>query len=706
MERFFAKILHHKKVVAGVFLVLAILSGIMAVGVGVNYRIVEYLPPDSESTQGIEILRDEFGGDLPNARVMISNVSVSEALAYKDILVDVDGVLDVTWLDDAVGRETLTETPLAYLDTEIAEAYYLNDRALYTVTIENGKEISAVRSIRNLIGDENQVAGDAVNSAAMQEMSGSEVSNAMFILIPVVLLILILTSGSWLEPLLFLVSIGMAVVINMGTNLIFGEVSFVTQSVAPILQMAVSLDYAIFLLHSFREYREQFTPEVAMAKAMKRALASVAASAATTVVGFLALLFMRFGIGADLGIVLVKGVILSFVSVMLFLPVLTLLAYPLLEKTAHKPFLPSFQKAGKFFVRIRLPLLIVAVIVVVPAYLAQSKTQYMYGTETTAAVTRAGKDSLAIDEAFGQDKLLVLLVPRGNPGAESALSQSLQELDHVTGVVSYTTAVGSDIPPEYIPEENASIFYSENYARILIYTDLASEGDTTFASVNTLREHVSSYYPTSYLAGSAATLTDMRTVVSSDTVLINAVAIIGILIVLLVTFRSISIPVILTFVIETAIWINLSFGYFSGQAYNFIGFLVISTVQLGATVDYAILITDQYLGNRKTMRKKDAILKTLGANLPAVLTSALILSLAGITLAMTSTNGVVAELGTLLGRGTILSLLMVICVLPSMLLLLDRFIQKTTFAHGFHKGKAPDPIHVANQASEQTDFKE
>ena len=706
MERFFAKILHHKKVVAGVFLVLAIFSGVMAVGVGVNYRIVEYLPPDSESTQGIEILRDEFGGDLPNARVMISNVSVSEALAYKDILVDVDGVLDVTWLDDAVGRETLTETPLAYLDTEIAEAYYLNDRALYTVTIENGKEISAVRSIRNLIGDENQVAGDAVNSAAMQEMSGSEVSNAMFILIPVVLLILILTSGSWLEPLLFLVSIGMAVVINMGTNLIFGEVSFVTQSVAPILQMAVSLDYAIFLLHSFREYREQFTPEVAMAKAMKRALSSVAASAATTVVGFLALLFMRFGIGADLGIVLVKGVILSFVSVMLFLPVLTLLAYPLLEKTAHKPFLPSFQKAGKFFVRISLPLLIVAVIVVVPAYLAQSKTQYMYGTETTAAVTRAGKDSLAIDEAFGQDKLLVLLVPRGNPGAESALSQSLQELDHVTGVVSYTTAVGSDIPPEYIPEENASIFYSENYARILIYTDLASEGDTTFASVNTLREHVSSYYPTSYLAGSAATLTDMRTVVSSDTVLINAVAIIGILIVLLVTFRSISIPVILTFVIETAIWINLSFGYFSGQAYNFIGFLVISTVQLGATVDYAILITDQYLGNRKTMRKKDAILKTLGANLPAVLTSALILSLAGITLAMTSTNGVVAELGTLLGRGTILSLLMVICVLPSMLLLLDRFIQKTTFAHGFHKGKAPDPIHVANQASEQTDFKE
>ncbi len=706
MERFFAKILHHKKVVAGVFLVLAIFSGVMAVGVGVNYRIVEYLPPDSESTQGIEILRDEFGGDLPNARVMISNVSVSEALAYKDILVDVDGVLDVTWLDDAVGRETLTETPLAYLDTEIAETYYLNDRALYTITIENGKEISAVRSIRNLIGDENQVAGDAVNSAAMQEMSGSEVSNAMFILIPVVLLILILTSGSWLEPLLFLLSIGMAVVINMGTNLIFGEVSFVTQSVAPILQMAVSLDYAIFLLHSFREYREQFTPEVAMAKAMKRALSSVAASAATTVVGFLALLFMRFGIGADLGIVLVKGVILSFVSVMLFLPVLTLLAYPLLEKTAHKPFLPSFQKAGKFFVRISLPLLIVAVIVVVPAYLAQSKTQYMYGTETTAAVTRAGKDSLAIDEAFGQDKLLVLLVPRGNPGAESALSQSLQELDHVTGVVSYTTAVGSDIPPEYIPEENASIFYSENYARILIYTDLASEGDTTFASVNTLREHVSSYYPTSYLAGSAATLTDMRTVVSSDTVLINAVAIIGILIVLLVTFRSISIPVILTFVIETAIWINLSFGYFSGQAYNFIGFLVISTVQLGATVDYAILITDQYLGNRKTMRKKDAILKTLGANLPAVLTSALILSLAGITLAMTSTNGVVAELGTLLGRGTILSLLMVICVLPSMLLLLDRFIQKTTFAHGFHKGKAPDPIHVANQASEQTDFKE
>lgn len=687
MERFFAKVLKHKKLVTGIFLVLSLVSAILAIGVGVNYRIVEYLPPESESTVGIDLLRDEFGGSLPNARVMISDVTMSEALSYKDVLADVEGVLEVSWLDDAIGRDTLMETPIDYMDLNIVDVYYQDNKALYTVTIENGREIEAVRSIRNIIGDNNQVAGDAVNSAVMQEMSGSEVGNAMYILIPVVLLILILTSGSWLEPLLFLASIGVAVVINMGTNLIFGEVSFITQSVAPILQMAVSLDYAIFLLHSFREFRLKFSPEVAMAKAMRRALSSVAASAATTVVGFLALLFMRFGIGADLGIVLVKGVILSFVSVMLFLPALTLLVYPILEKTAHRPFLPSFQKAGRALVRIGLPLLIIAALVVVPAYLAQNRTQYMYGTETTAAVTRAGRDAKAIDDVFGQDKLLVLLVPRGDPGAESALSVALSEMDHVTDVVSYSTIVGSDIPPEYLSQENVSTFYSENYARILMYTDLASEGETTFQAVNAIRELVSTYYDTSYLTGSSATLTDMRNVVSADTVLINAVAIIGILIVLLVTFRSFSIPVILLFVIETAIWINLSVGYFSGQAYNFIGFLVISTVQLGATVDYAILITDQYWGFRKTLKKRDAIITTLGVNLPAVLTSAIILSLAGLTLALTSSNAVVAELGTLLGRGTALSFLMVICVLPTMLILLDTFIQKTTLGHGFHKEK-------------------
>jgi len=687
MNRISQGILKYKKTVVVLFLILAAVSAIMSMGVGVNYKLVDYLPKDSESTKTIEILNDEFGGALPNARVMVTNVSVAEALEMKDKLKAIDGVGDVTWLDDAIGRDTLKDTPIDFLDRDTVKAYYTDRKALFTVTIDNGSESSAVASIRALIdaggNTENAASGDAVNTAAMQEMSGSEVTNAMLILIPVILIILFLTTTSWIEPVLFLLAIAIAVIVNMGTNLFFGKISFVTKSVSPILQMAVSLDYAIFLLHSFRDFRKVMNPEEAMAAAMKRSFSAVAASAATTVVGFLALIFMRFSVGKDLGLVLMKGVILSFLSVMIFLPAMTLLLYRIIDKTSHRPFLPSFEKAGKVLLRISLPLLIAAVIIVVPAFLAQSKTTYLYGMDTSASATRAGIDEGKTTSVFGKDKLLVLLVPRESAGREKELCDALADMPHVTSVVSYVTMVGSDIPPDYLDDGIVSNFYSEHYSRVLIYTDLGTEGEETFSAVAAVRDTAKTFYPASYLGGSGATLTDMRNVVSTDNLIINIAAIVGILVVLLITFKSLSIPVILIFTIETAIWINLSMGYFAGLSYNFIGFLVVSTVQLGATVDYAILLTDHYMSNRKIMKKKEAILNTLAMNLPAILTSAAILSLAGFTLAMTSSNTVVAELGTLLGRGTLLSFVMVTCALPSLLLVTDKLIRKTTLKNGF-----------------------
>jgi len=694
MNRISQGILKYKKTVVAVFLILAVVSALMSLGVGVNYKLVDYLPKESESTKTIEILKDEFGGELPNTRVMVTNVSVAEALEMKDKLLTIDGVSSVTWLDDAVGRDTLKDTPADFLDQDTVKAYYVDHKALFTVTIENGKELSTVTAIRALIdgagSQGNAASGDAVNTSAMQEMSGAEVLNAMLILVPVILLILFLTTNSWAEPILFLFAIAIAVVVNMGTNLFFGEVSFVTKSVSPILQMAVSLDYAIFLLHSFRDFRKMMNPEDAMAAAMKRSFSAVAASAATTVVGFLALIFMRFSVGKDLGLVLMKGVILSFISVMVFLPAMTLLLCRVIDKTSHRPFLPSFEKTGKFLLRISLPLLIVSVLIVVPAYLAQRKTAYLYGMDTSASATRAGADEEKISAVFGKDKLLVLLVPRESAGREKELCDALKDMPHITSVVSYVTMVGSDIPKEYLDDKTVSNFYSEHYSRILIYTDLGTEGSETFAATKAIRDTAKTFYATSYLGGSGATLTDMRDVVSTDNVIINIAAILGILIVLLITFKSLSIPVILIFTIETAIWINLSMGYFAGLSYNFIGFLVVSTVQLGATVDYAILLTDHYMSSRKIMKKKDAIRNALTKNLPAILTSASILSLAGFTLAMTSSNSVVAELGTLLGRGTLFSFLMVTCVLPSLLLVMDKVIQKTTLKNEFLSNEETD----------------
>ena len=415
-----------------------------------------------------------------------------------------------------------------------------------------------------------------------------------------------------------------------------------------------------------------------MKNAIKESVSTVAASASTTVIGFASLMFMRFGIGADLGITLLKGVILSFITVMVFLPSIALLLYKTIDKTRHRKFIPDFKGSGKFIMKIRIPFLILALVIVIPVFLAQSKTEFLYGLGDITASTRAGTDSRLIEEKFGKDNMLVLLIPKENVGKEKELCDKLSALTHVTSVISYETSVGSIIPHEFVPKEAYDQFYSENFSRIVLYTDNGEEDKAAFETIETITDIADKYYDTHYLTGTSATLYDMKSTVSSDTRRVNIVAIIGIFIVLLITFRSISLPFILVFCIETAIWINLSVPYFLDNKINFIGYLIISTVQLGATVDYAILFTNSYLGSRKELIRKDAIISTISNNLVAVLTSAIILASAGFALAITSNNPIISELGLLLGRGTLLSLMMVVLVLPALLVLFDKIIKKTT----------------------------
>lgn len=693
MEWFSRAVINHKKGIIALFAVAAVLGGILSVFVSVNYNTVDYLPSDAQSTTAIRIMKDEFGGEMPNARVMLTNVSIHEALEYKAEIAAAEGVAAVTWLDDVIGLDTLKTTPVEFLDASIVESYYRDNNALMSLTVESGREQTAVRAIYEIIGEENAAAGEAVSIAEAQAMSVSEVVNAMALLIPIVLVILIVSTSSWIEPLFFLVTIGAAILINMGTNLAFGEISFITRTVSPILQLAVSMDYTIFLLHSFNSHRQTVEPEKAMKIAMKESLSTVAASAATTMIGFAALMFMRFGIGSDLGLNLLKGIIFSFISVMVFLPAITLTSYRLIDKTRHRKLLPDLKKAGSVLMKIRIPFLVLAVIIAVPCFLAQSETNFLYGTSNITTVTRVGRDTGSIEEKFGRQNTLALLVPRGDTGTEAELSDALSKLPNVTGVISYTTAVGAQIPSEFVPEDALEQFYSEHYARIIINTDTEDEGTEAFDTVRSVLDTASAYYGEYWLAGQSASLYDMRDIVSVDNQRVNLIAVIGIFLVLLVTFRSVSLPFLLVFTIETAIWINLSFPYFAGRPLNFVGYLIISTVQLGATVDYAILFTNTYLGNRKEHPKKDAMRMTIGDNLVAVLIPAVILATAGFTLAYTSNNPIIVELGVLLGRGTLLSLVMVACVLPALLVLFDGVIRKTTLNNRFHgvkKGKGSD----------------
>lgn len=687
MDNFSQAIIKHKKIVLAAFLIVSVLSAIFSSLVTVNYNMVDYLPQDAQSTTAIKIMKNEFKGEFPNARIMVTDVSVQEALEYKERIAAIDGVTSISWLDDVIGLGILKTTPLDFLDASIIKNYYKDSNALMSISIESGKEKNTVKSIYELIGEKNAASGEAINTAESQSMSVSEVVKAMAILLPIIVIILIISTNSWIEPVLFLSSIGVAIIINMGTNIIFGEISFITKTVSPILQLAVSLDYAIFLLHSFNDYRSSHKPEEAMLLAMKKALPTVAASAATTVIGFAALIFMRFGIGADLGLNLLKGIVLSFISVMVFLPVVTMIFYKAIDKTKHRKFMPEFKKSGNWLMKVRLPFLVLALIVVVPSFLAQANTEFVYGMGSVTGATRVGKDSLYIEEKFGKENTLVLLVPRENVGKEGELCSDLKGIPHVKSVIAFVTAVGSEIPPEFVPQEAVEQFYSEHYSRIILYTDTAEEGEEAFDTVKTILDTAAAHYDKYYLTGQSATLYDMKAVVSTDTARINLVAVIGIFIVLLITFRSLSLPLFLLFSIETAIWINLSLPYFSSQSLSFIGYLIISTVQLGATVDYAILLTNAYLNNRKTLPKKEAMMVTIGDNLVAILISAGILATAGFALAFTTSNPIIGELGTLLGRGTLLSFTMVACVLPALLILFDKLIQKTTLKHEFHNNK-------------------
>lgn len=668
----------YRKTVITFFVAAALCGTLLSMMVPVNFNMVDYLPDEAQSTTAISIMKDEFGSAMPNASVMIHNVTIQQALDYKDKIAAIDGISSVTWLDDVVGREVLVATPLEFLDSSLLDSYYQDSTALISVAIDSGQEKTAVAELRTLVGTGNAVGGDAVNTAGAQEMSVSEVTKAMAILLPVILLILTLSTTSWVEPLLFLISIGVAVLINMGTNIFFGEISFITQSVSPILQLAVSLDYAIFLLHSFNEFRLTYEPQEAMKRAAKKALSAIASSAATTVFGFLALLFMRFRVGSDLGLNLVKGVLLSFICVMIFLPALTLACYRLIDRTKHRRFIPDFKGSGKWLLKAGTPFLIIAVLIAGPCFLAQSNTSFIYGTGVVAESSRAARDANSIEEQFGRNNMLALLVPKGDTGTEKLLCDELKNIPYVTSVVSYSSSVGTQIPLEYLSQQVADEFYSEHFARIILYTDMGKEGDTAFATVKSILAVTAQHYSQSYLAGQSATLYDMKNVVSYDTGVVNLCAVIGIFLVLLITYKSLSIPLFLLFTIETAIWINLSFSYFSGDSFSFVGYLVISTVQLGSTVDYAILLADRYLGSRKEMPKRAAMEKAVSENIVAVITSAVILSMAGFTLAITSTNGIISELGILLGRGTLLSFAMVVFVMPTLLVLFDGVIQKTT----------------------------
>ncbi|MDR2157518.1 MAG: MMPL family transporter, partial [Clostridiales Family XIII bacterium] len=605
--------------------------------------------------------------------------SIVEAQTCKEKLISVKNVTDVMWLDDIVDLRS----PLAMQDADTVETYYKDGAALFSVTVKAGTEKDTVAAIREVIGEKIKISGTAAEQAFSQELAISETIRAIIVLVPLILIILIISTTSWIEPFLYLITVGVAIIINLGTNIFQGEISFVTLAVAPILQLAISIDYAIFLSHRFNAIRETTDDIVsAMREAMKKSFPAITASAAATLFGFVGLLFMKFKIGPDMGISLVKGILVSFICVMTLMPALTLILHKAIDKTKHKRILSSFRNIGTGAMKVRIPVFLLVLAVIVPCFLAQSNNHFTYGT---GSVATSENDAGQIEAVFGKTNTLVLLVPRGDTAKEVLLCEELEKQEHVKSVVSYVTSVGAEIPSGYLDEEIVSNFYSENYTRILAYTDTEYEGEVSFDAVATIRGLAQSYYgDETLMLGYSPNLYDMKEFIETDDKVVELVSILTIFGVLLITFRSWLLPILIILAIKASIWINMAVPYFQDNSLAYIGYIVMGTVQLAATVDYAILLTDYYLANRKALPKIPAMKKTLGEMVQAILVSGLILSISGFCLVFMSSDVLVSQLGMLLGRGVLISLALIIVFLPMLLIVCDGLIRRTNKKYDFH----------------------
>ena len=688
MEKFLGFLLKHSKTILVVFGIATVISMIASTAVPVNYNIMDYLPEDSPSTVALDLMDEQYTKGTPNARLMLPDKTIPEVLATKKEIQAIDGINEVTWLDDAAN----IYQPIEFIEKKTLEEYYKDGDALLVLTVDTDKQEAAIDKVREVAGEGCALSGTAVDSVTAIELTSAEINRIMVYVVLLVFLILMLTTTSWIEPVIFLVTIGVAIMINRGTNLLYGEISFVTNAAGSILQLAVSMDYSIFLLHRFAECREE-EPDVtkAMTKAVMKSFGSIMSSGLTTVMGFAALILMRFKIGPDMGIIMAKAIAISLFCVMAFLPALALNCYKLIDKTQHKSWLPSFQKFGSFVLKIKTPMLILFLIVTIPSFMGQQYNSFTYGSSGIYGEgTQPGDETKLIEDTFGKSNLMVLMVPKGSVSTEKALCEELMAYDKVSSLVSYAETVGTSLPMEFVPKDTLSELISDELSRMIITVDTDVEGDEAFGMVEKVRACAQKYYGSSYyLVGETVNSYDLKDVVTADNNVVNAIAIGSIALILLFNFKSLTIPVLLLAVIESSIWINLTVPYFSGETLFYIGYLIISSIQLGATVDYAILFADRYIENRALMPKREAACRTLGDTALSILTSATILTSAGFMLGLFSSNGIISQLGILVGRGAVLSGVLVLFVLPALFYLCDGLIHKTTYKLNFYKEETP-----------------
>lgn len=689
MVKFGKWIAKHRIIILVISVLLLIPSGIFMATTRINYDILSYLPKDIETMKGQDILMDDFGkGGF--SMVMVEGMTDKEVVETKKKIEAIDHVADVVWYDTIAD----ISLPKEVLPENLYDFFNSDNSTLMVVFFDDATSgdgtMAAIEEMRAVTGKQCFISGMSAVLTDMKNLSDKE--SVMYIVIAVILvsLVLAVTMDSFLIPLFFMLSIGMAIIYNLGTNMFFGEISFITKALTAVLQLGVTMDFSIFLWHSYQENQLRFPgdKERAMGHAISNTISSVVGSSVTTIAGFLAMCFMSFTLGIDLGVVMAKGVVLGVISCVTILPSFILTFDRAIEKTRHKEIIPSMKKLSSFIVRKSWIFITAFVVLLIPAIYGYTHYDVYYNLDSTLPkdLDSIVANSKLTDE-FNMSSTHMLLADSKMKSKD--VNMMLKDMENVEGVsfaLGLDTLIGPAIPEEIIPESVKSILKSDKWQLIMIGSEYMTASDEVNAQVEVLNDIAKSYDKNAMLIGEAPATKDLIEVTDNDFKTVSAVSIVLIFLIITVVLRSVSLPVILVAVIESAIFINMGIPAYTGTKLPFIASIVIGTIQLGATVDYAILMTTRYKKERfRGREKREAVEIALSTSIKSIIVSALGFFAATFGVGIYSSIDMISSLCTLMSRGAIISMFTVIFVLPSMFMILDKFICRTTL--GFKKKK-------------------
>jgi hypothetical protein len=669
-------------------LILAVLLLIPA-GIGyfntrINYDILSYLPDDIETMEGQDILLDEFGTGAFSF-IVVEGMPDKELSVIADQMKDIQHVKSVIWYgsvgDFSIPKEALPDDIYEFFNNQDADSQLM--AVLYDDSMASDGTMQAIDEIDALVEGKCYVSGMAAVINDIKHLSEKETVIYVIIAVILDLIILSLAMDSAFVPLLFLISIGMAIIYNLGSNFFFGEISYVTKALAAVLQLGVTMDYSIFLWHSYEEEQDNYpgNKHAAMAHAIANTIVSVVGSSVTTVAGFIALCFMSFTLGLDLGVVMAKGVVFGVIGCVTILPSLILVFDKAIEKTKHRVIMPDIGRISGWVTRHSAIFIVAFLIILVPAVYGYTHTSVYYDLAGTLPDTLTSRIANAkLDEQYNMGATHLII-------ASSDLSQKdsinmIDEIEQVDGVklaASLDSVVGPNVPQEFVPDNIKEIFVNGDYQMMAVSSEYAIASDEVNNQIDEISAIIKSYDDTAMLIGEAPCTKDLIEITDNDFKRVSAVSIGAIFLIIALVFKSISLPIILVAVIEFAIFINMGIPAYTGTVLPFIASIVIGTIQLGATVDYAILMTNKYKRNRYDgMEKREAISDALARSTQSVIVSALTFFAATFGVGMYSNIDMISSLCTLMARGAIISMFVVVFVLPSMFMLFDKVICATS----------------------------